>query len=45
MTCKDHLVHYYAKFGFVDEGISTSEHGGVSWHEMRYTMEESKEDE
>ncbi len=35
LTCKDHLVHYYAKFGFLDEGISGSEHGGVSWHQMR----------
>lgn len=38
LTCKDHLVHYYAKFGFVDEGISASNHGGVSWHEMRLTF-------
>ena len=29
LTCKDHLVGYYARFGFVDEGISSSEHGGV----------------
>lgn len=38
LTCKDHLVHYYARFGFVDEGISGSEHGGVVWHEMRLTF-------
>ncbi len=38
LTCKDHMVHYYAKFGFLDEGISESEHGGVSWHEMRLTF-------
>lgn len=38
LTCKDRLVHYYAKFGFVDEGISESEHGGVVWHEMRLTF-------
>lgn len=38
LTCKDRLVHYYAKFGFVDEGMSDSEHGGVSWHEMRLTF-------
>ncbi len=35
LTCKDRLVHYYAKFGFVDEGISDSSHGGVVWHQMR----------
>lgn len=38
LTCKDHLVHYYAKFGFVDEGMSDSTHGGVPWHEMRLTF-------
>lgn len=35
LTCKDALVHYYAGFGFVDEGISESTHGGVVWHDMR----------
>lgn len=35
LTCKDKMVHFYAKFGFVDEGISNSEHGGMVWHEMR----------
>lgn len=38
LTCKDQLVHYYAKFGFVDEGISESQHGGEKWHEMRLTF-------
>ena len=27
LTCKDKLVHYYAKFGFVNEGVSQSTHG------------------
>lgn len=35
LTCKDKLVHYYAKFGFVNEGVSGSEHGGVVWYQMR----------
>lgn len=38
LTCKDKLVHYYSKFGFVDEGISNSKHGGVVWHKMRLTL-------
>lgn len=39
LTCKDRLVHYYAKFGFVDEGISEqSTHGNVVWHQMRLTF-------
>ncbi len=36
LTCKEKLVHYYAKFGFKDEGVSNkSTHGNVSWHQMR----------
>lgn len=36
LTCKDRLVHYYAKFGFVDEGVSeNSTHGNAVWHQMR----------
>lgn len=38
LTCKQTLVHYYAKFGFADEGISPSEHGGAVWHQMRLTF-------
>ena len=38
LTCKDALVHYYARFGFVDEGISASTHGGAVWHDMRLTF-------
>ena len=36
LTCKDRLVHYYAGFGFKDEGITNkSTHGNVAWHQMR----------
>ena len=35
LTCKDKLLHYYAKFGFKNEGLSTSEHGGAVWYQMR----------
>ena len=39
LTCKDRLVHFYAKFGFQDEGVSEkSVHGGVVWHQMRLTF-------
>ena len=37
-TCKDRLVHYYAKVGFVSEGVSASTHGGVVWYQMRLTF-------
>ena len=35
LTCKEALVHYYAKFGFVNEGVSGSTHGGVVWYQRR----------
>lgn len=39
LTCKQRLVDYYAKFGFVDEGVTDkSVHGGVVWHQMRITF-------
>ena len=38
LTCKDRLVHYYAKFGFENEGVSESTHGNVAWNQMRLTF-------
>ena len=38
LTCKDKLVSYYSKFGFKNEGVSESAHGGVVWYEMRLTF-------
>lgn len=38
LTCKEPLLHYYAKFGFVNEGISQSVHGNVRWYQMRLTF-------
>ena len=38
LTCKDKLVHYYEKFGFISEGVSQSTHGGVVWYAMRLTF-------
>ena len=35
LTCHERLLPFYARFGFKDEGMSTSEHGGSSWHQMR----------
>lgn len=35
LTCKEHLVHYYAGFGFANEGVTGSTHGGVRWYQMR----------
>ena len=39
LTCKDALVHYYAGFGFVNEGRSDkSQHGGAEWNQMRLIL-------
>ncbi len=39
LTCREKPVHYYAKFGFEDEGVSEkSTHGNVVWHQMRLSF-------
>lgn len=38
LTCKAELVSWYAKFGFVNEGVSKSVHGGAVWYQMRLTF-------
>ncbi len=39
LTCKAKLLHYYAKLGFRDEGVSDkSTHGSVEWHQMRLKL-------
>ena len=32
LTCKDRLIHYYAKFGYKNMGVSV--HGGAVWYDM-----------
>ena len=34
LTCKDRLIHYYAKFGYKNMGVSESVHGGAVWDDM-----------
>ncbi len=38
LTCKEHLVHYYESFGFVNDGVSASTHGGAKWYDMTLTL-------
>lgn len=38
LTCKDHLIHYYEKFGFVWQGESYSNHGGAKWNDMYLSL-------
>lgn len=35
LTCKEALLDYYARLGFVSEGVSRSIHGGAVWYQMR----------
>ncbi|MGG2027120.1 hypothetical protein AB1282_15585 [Gottfriedia sp. S16(2024)] len=34
LTCKQELVLYYEKYGFVNHGISESKHGGEIWFNL-----------
>lgn len=34
LTCKDRLIHYYEKFGYQNQGVSQSVHGGAVWYDM-----------
>ena len=38
LTCKDRLRGFYGEFGYVDEGISQSNHGDTIWYKMRLTF-------
>jgi len=39
LTCKDKLIHYYAKFGYKNLGVSASVHGGAVWYDMLLEFE------
>ncbi len=45
LTCKDYNIRFYEGFGFVDEGVSGSEHGGAVWHQMRMNLWSNFEEE
>ena len=34
LTCKEALIPFYRRFGYVNEGISASVHGGAVWYDM-----------
>ncbi|MDU1910080.1 GNAT family N-acetyltransferase [Fusobacterium sp.] len=39
LTCKDYLIGYYEKFGFENQGVSASSHGGAKWNNMFLNLE------
>lgn len=42
LTCKERLVRFYEKFGFVNEGVSGSVHGNTVWYQMRKSFQRSE---
>ncbi|AGK53733.1 GNAT family N-acetyltransferase [Bacillus sp. 1NLA3E] len=34
LTCKENLIRFYEKYGYINSGLSSSGHGGVTWHNM-----------
>ncbi|MGG4505450.1 GNAT family N-acetyltransferase [Heyndrickxia sporothermodurans] len=38
LTCKENLIKFYEKFGYINEGVSDSEHGGVVWYNMSKSL-------
>ena len=34
LTCKEEKISYYQKFGFENQGVSKSVHGGTIWYDM-----------
>ncbi|AKO92629.1 GNAT family N-acetyltransferase [Priestia filamentosa] len=34
LTCKQELVPFYEKCGFVNHGVSESNHGGLTWYNL-----------
>lgn len=35
MICKEHMIHYYERFGFVNYKAADSAHGGAVWYDMK----------
>ncbi|RBW67864.1 GNAT family N-acetyltransferase [Bacillus taeanensis] len=34
LTCKENLIRFYEKYGYGNSGVSSSQHGGVTWYNM-----------
>lgn len=34
LTCKASLIPFYEKYGYTNEGLSTSEHGNIQWFNL-----------
>ncbi len=41
LICQPDLIEMYARYGFIDLGASDSNHGGMSWHEMSLSLQDT----
>ena len=41
LICQPDLIEMYARYGFIDLGASDSTHGGMSWHEMSLSLQDT----
>ena len=41
LICQTELIDMYAGYGFVDLGVSDSDHGGLSWNEMSLFLQDA----
>lgn len=39
---RERLIPYYEKFGYQNQGVSDSAHGGAVWYDMRLTFEANR---
>lgn len=40
LLCKQQLIGFYEKIGFMNRGLSASTHGGVTWYEMILSLKQ-----
>ena len=38
LTCKEHLIEYYGKYGYENMGVSESSHGGAVWYDLVFLL-------
>ena len=41
LICQTELIDMYASYGFVNLGVSDSDHGGMSWNEMSLSLQDT----
>ena len=41
LICQSELIDMYAGYGFVNLGMSDSDHGGMSWNEMSLSLQDT----